>query len=111
MALRAETPLAIPDEEPSIRITRPSAGTEITTARYRIEAEPVDRRYAEVTFSISVDGGEPIILGTDDAPPYRLYWNNHDLPTGASVEITVVVDDSSGRLRSDTIAVTLGPRP
>lgn len=110
VALRAESPLDIPDEEPSIRITRPSAGTEIPTVRYRIEAETGDRRYAEVTFSISVDGGEPIILGTDDAPPYRLYWNNHDIPTGASVEITVIVEDGSGRLRSDAISVTLGPR-
>lgn len=109
-AFRATTPLAVPEPEPSIRITRPSADTEIPTARYRIEAEAGDRRYAEVTFSISVDGGEPVILGTDDAPPYRLYWNNHDIPTGAAVEITVVLDDGSGRLRSDTIAVTLGPR-
>ncbi len=108
--LRAATPLAIPSQEPSVSITRPIADQEIPTARYRIEAEVGDRRYAEVTFSIVVDGGDPIVLGTDDAPPYRLYWNNHTIPAGTRVEVTATVDDGSGRLRADTITVVMGSR-
>jgi glycosidase len=108
--LRAADPLAIPTTEPTMRITRPTAAQEIPTARYRIEAAVGDRRYAEVTFSIVVDGGDPIVLGTDDAPPYRLYWNNHSIPAGATVEVTATVDDGSGRLRTDTVTVVTGTR-
>jgi glycosidase len=111
IVLRADVPLAVPESEPVVRITRPAPDQEIPTPRYRIEAAVDDRRYAEVTFSISIDGGAPVVLGTDDAPPYRLYWNNHEIPTGATVEITATVDDGSGRLRSDTVTVMMAARP
>ncbi len=110
LLLMAETPLPAPSAPPSVRIVRPSEASEIPTPRYRIEAEVGDRRYAEVTFSISVDGGEPVVLGVDDAPPYRLYWNNHPIPDGATVEITVVAVDNAGQQAADTVTVTMGDR-
>lgn len=110
VVLMATTPLPVVPEPPSVRIVRPDPGAEIPTARYRIEAEVGDRRYAEVTFSMSVEGADPVLLGVDDAPPYRLYWNNHSLPAGTEVELTVVVSDGSGRYGSDSRTVTLGPR-
>lgn len=108
--LVAQEPLVIPDTEPSVTIGRPEENGEIPTVRYRIEAAVNDGRYAEVTFSVTVESGEPLILGTDDAPPYRLYWNNQAIPAGASVEIVATVDDGSGRLRSDSVMVTMGDR-
>jgi len=93
-----------------VTIARPEDNGEIPTARYRIEAAVNDNRYAEVTFAVAVDGGEPLILGTDDAPPYRLYWNNQAIPASASVEIVATVDDGSGRIRSDSVTVTMGER-
>jgi glycosidase len=108
--LRAVDPLAIPDTPPTVRIARPSTSQEIPTTRYRIEAEVGDRRYAEVTFSISIDGDSPVLLGTDDAAPFRLYWNNHAIAAGTEVEITVTVDDGSGRLALDTVRVVMGER-
>jgi glycosidase len=108
--LVADQPVPITESEPSITIVRPEAGGEIPTVRYRIEVELGDRRYAEVTFAISVDGGEPLVLGTDDAPPYRLYWNNQAIPTGAEVEVIATVDDGSGRLRTNRVTVTMGER-
>ena len=110
VVLRAAVPLDVPESEPTVRITRPAQDQEIPTPRYRIEAAVGDRRYAEVTFSISIDGEPPVVLGTDDAPPYRLYWNNHTVPTGATVEITATVDDGSGRLRAHTVTVVMADR-
>ena len=110
MVFRARDSLPIPESEPSIALSRPNPGAELVTFRYRIEAEVGDRRYAEVTFAVSVDGAEPEIIGTDDAPPYRVYWNNHDLTAGASVEIIATVDDGSGRFRSDSRTVSIGER-
>ncbi len=108
--LRAVDPLPIPDSPPTVRIARPTNSQEIPTARYRIEAEVGDRRFAEVTFSMSIGGGTPVLLGTDDAAPFRLYWNNHSIAAGTEVEINVTVDDGSGRLASDTVTVVMGDR-
>ncbi len=110
MVLVANDPLLTADAAPTIGIVRPGDGAEIPTPRYRIEAELGDRRYAEVTFAASIDGGEPVVVGVDDAAPYRVYWNNADLPDGATVELIATVDDGSGRLRSDVVIVTLGDR-
>lgn len=110
VVLRSLSPLPIPDSEPIIRLDRPDPGVEIVNRRSRIEAELGDRRYAEVTFAVSIDGAEPRVIGTDDAPPYRVYWNNDGVPTGVTVEVIATVDDGSGRLRSDTRTVTIGER-
>jgi glycosidase len=93
-----------------IDIVRPGAGTEIPTSRYRIEAELSDDRYAEVTFSASIDGGAPILLGVDDAPPYRLYWNNGGYADGTEIEIFAVVDDLVNPPIETSVSATLGER-
>jgi glycosidase len=108
--LVAGEPLSIPEEEPTINIVRPDPNDVIPTVRYRIEAQLGDSRYAEVTFALVIDRADPIILGTDDAAPYRLYWNNQAVPSGTSVEILATVDDGSGRLRSDSVTITMGDR-
>jgi hypothetical protein len=107
---RASAPLEPPEDAPVVRLVRPDDGHRIPTARYRIEAELSDRRYAEVTFAVSVDGGPATVIGVDDAAPYRVYWSNAGLPDGATVEIVATVDDGSGRLRSDLVTATLGER-
>jgi glycosidase len=109
VVLVAETAVPIPEAEPEVTLVRPS-GQEIPTFRYRVEAELADRRYAEVTFSVAVDGGEPVAIGTDDNPPYRVYWDNTDVADGAVVDIIATVDDGSGRLRSYVKQVTMGVR-
>ncbi len=109
IVLRAESVVPIPEDEPSITVVRPMPGTEITTERYRIEAELGDRRYAEVTFAVAIDGGDYEIIGTDDAPPYRVYWSTSGVDSGASVEFIATVDDGSGRLRSDLVEAVAVP--
>lgn len=110
IVLRADAPLAPPSAAPTMGITRPEPGDELQTERYRIEVALADRRYAEVTFAVAVDGSDPEVVGVDDAPPYRVYWNNADLPAGTEVDVIATVDDGSGALRSDVVTVTLGDR-
>ncbi len=111
IVLRATSVNEPPVRPPAIEIVRPEDGAELPTPRYRIEAELGDRRYAEVTFAVAVDDAEPVVVGVDDAAPYRVYWNNSELPTGTAVDVIATVDDGSGRLRSDVVAITLGDRP
>ena len=113
---RAERALAedLAAAEPTIRIVRPEAGGEIPTNRYRIEAEVEGAPYAEVTFAAAVDhpdvaAAEPFVIGVDDAPPYRVYWNTVDVPTGATVEVIATV--AAGERRDvDRVEVTMGDR-
>ena len=109
VVLRAEAPVAVPAGTVEVSIVRPK-GSEIPTFRYRLEAELSDSRFAEVTFAVMVDGAEPVVVGTDDAAPYRVYWDNSDVPDGAEVEVIATVDDGSGHLASDSRTVTLGVR-
>ncbi len=110
VVLMADRAITVPDGSPEIDIVRPGAGAEILTFRYRIEAELPDARYAEVTFSARIDGGEPIMLGVDDAPPYRVYWNNGAYEDGTEIEIFTVVDDLVNGPVETSVSATLGER-
>ncbi len=110
VVLRATTPLPIAPEPPTISIVRPDDGGLVPTERYRIEARVEGARYAEVTFAYSVDGAAPVVIGTDDNPPYRVYWNNAHLPGGTDIEIIATVEDGSGRWVADRTTATIGDR-
>ena len=110
LVVRADSPVPVPDAPRAITIVRPDDAAEIPTPRYRIEAEVGDRGYAEVTFAVSVDGAEPVVIGVDDAAPYRVYWDNSELPADTSIDVIATVSDGSGLLRSDLVSVSLGDR-
>ncbi len=110
VVLMADREIVAADQPPAVRIVRPALDTEIPTFRYRIEAELSDDRYAEVTFSARIDGGEPVLLGVDDAPPYRVYWNNAGLPDGASLEFYAVATDLVNPPTETSVTATLGTR-
>ncbi len=114
VVLRADQPLAEPPSPPSVDLIRPEDGGEIPTPRYRLEADVRsatgnDRRPVEVTFAVSIDGGEPRVIGVDDAPPYRVYWNTVDVATGATVEIMATADEA-GMVAGDRATVLMGAR-
>ena len=91
-------------------LVRPNDGGTIPIPRFRLEAE-VDRAYAEVTFAVFVDGGEPIVVEVDDAHPHRVYWNNSNAAAGAAVEIMATAIDPGGSAAfTDRLNVTIGER-
>ncbi len=64
----------------------------------KMTAEVGDRRYAEVTFALVLDGNTPFVIGVDDAPPYRLYWKPDPELAGAELIATAV--DGFGNVAS-----------
>lgn len=108
--LVADRKIAVLDTPVEITFERPREGIQIPTVRYRVEANLSDARFAEVTFSARIDGAEPILLGVDDAPPYRVYWNTAAFPEGAEVEFLVVVNDFSDRVAEASVVVSIGER-
>ena len=113
LVLRAEDAIAIPEEPATIDVVRPAEGGVIPSERFRFEAVLDDRRPATVTFAVSIDGGQPTVIGTDDAPPYRIYWNNSNtvegpaVPSGSTIEVIATVVDGSGQRRSASATATL----
>ncbi len=108
IAWHAEADVPFQEQPLAIRIVRPTDGAELNLPRFRIQAD-LDRppTYAEVTFAVSVDGGDFEVVGTDDSPAYRVYWDNRHLPAGTEVTVLATVDDGSGRRATDEVTFTL----
>ena len=105
---RAAVPVPPSPAAPAIVITKPGEGAEVALERFRIEAELDRELFVEVTFAVAVDGSDFVILGTDDAPPYRVFWNRTHLPPGTSVEVVATVDDLGGHQAVATSQFRLG---
>ena len=78
------------------------------TGRVPVTADVDGPDYSQVTFLVSVDGGDYQPLGTDDNAPYRVYHDVSDLPVGASLVYKAIVSDLAGGLASDTTTATVG---
>jgi len=52
-----------------------------------------------------------VIVGVDDAPPYRVFWDNSQYPAGAEVTLIATIVDPDGRRASDRRSIVLGDRP
>ena len=115
---KAAQPLGTPPVAPTVAIGMPAAGTVMSfpatttdgqtfPVRQEIEANVAGGDgYAEVTFALerSSRPGQYEILGTDDAPPYRVYWAPpNDLGSGETFRIIATVDDLRGDRASATV--------
>jgi alpha-amylase len=116
--LKAMAPLAVPGSSPSINFAAPSAGStlefkqrlvvgQVITERQELRAEVAGGDgFAEVTFTMERASrpGQRELLGTDDAPPYRVFWRPPaDLAPGEELAFTATADDLRGHRVSDRI--------
>jgi glycosidase len=67
--------------------------------------------YAEVTFAVSVSGGDFTRIGTDDNAPYQVFFSTEGLAPGTPLEIKAVVDDLNGHYASDQIESQVAEPP
>jgi hypothetical protein len=108
---RALAPLAAPASAPSIRFAAPAAGSTFTFAarsayghvipvRQELRAEVTGGDgFAEVTFALKRASrpGQYELLGTDDSPPYQVFWRPPaDLAPGETLTFIATVDDLRG---------------
>ncbi|HMG41707.1 MAG TPA: alpha-amylase family glycosyl hydrolase [Acidimicrobiales bacterium] len=72
-------------------------------------------RHAEVTFAVREGDGEYVPVGTDDNPPYRVFYDASDhVGSATRLSFRAVVNDLSGHLEADEVAdvgVTLAEPP
>lgn len=122
---RAERPLAAPAAAPTIALVAPAAGAHLTfgsrevddlvfPSRREIRAEVSGSDgVAEVTFALTRTSrpGQVELLGTDDAPPYRLFWTPPaDLAPDEKLEFIATVNDLRGHTVAAKVAgITVAP--
>ena len=112
---RAAAPLPSPAEGPQVAFTAPSAGATLEfkarerdghtlVVRHALEAAVTGGDgVAEVTFALQRASrpGQFELLGTDDAPPYRVFWRPpSDLARGEILTLVATVDDLRGHRAS-----------
>jgi hypothetical protein len=115
---RAERPLAAPATAPTITLVTPAGAQLAFTARefddlvfpsrreIRAEIANTDG-FAEVTFTMTRASrpGQVELLGTDDAPPYRIFWTPPaDLAPDEKLEFTATVNDLRGHLAAAKVS-------
>lgn len=122
---RATQPLPTPAATPTLRFATPADGAELTfeaqetddlwfpgRRELRVEAAGGDG-VGEVTFVMTRDSrpGQYELLGTDDAAPYRVFWNPPaDLAPGEKVTFIATLDDLRGHIASAQVGdVTIKP--
>lgn len=108
---RAERPLASPAEKPRIALAAPTGAARLAFGARDIDGQVLAERQeiraavtggdgvAEVTFLMARSSrpGAWEYLGTDDAPPYRIFWRPPgDLKKDETVSFAVTVDDLRG---------------
>lgn len=123
---RAAAPLPAPDHAPSVSLVSPSNGSTFEFRAREVDGHTLPIRQeiraevsggdgvAEVTFAMARSSrpGQFELLGTDDAPPYRVYWRPPaDLAPGEILAFIATADDLRGHRTAaevDNVAVTPG---
>jgi glycosidase len=112
---QAERPVAASEAAPGIEVTGPASGETVeleTTVmdghavleRIEVGAELDDDDYAEVTFAVRENGGEWTPIGTDDNPPYRVFYDaDHLAGDPERLAFRAIVNDLSGHLAADQV--------
>lgn len=112
---RAAAPLTVPSRAPAIAFATPATDATLSFKSRDIDGHTIPVRQeiradvtggdgvAEVTFALARASrpGQYELLGTDDAPPYRVYWRPPaDLAPGEILTFIATVDDLRGHRAS-----------
>jgi glycosidase len=124
---QAQARLPAPPSPPEVTFAAPAAGSVITFTARSLAGHVIPERrelradvsggdgFAEVTFAMARASrpGQYELLGTGDAPPYRVFWRPPaDLAPGEVITFVATVDDLRGHRASaeaDGIRVAPGP--
>ncbi len=116
---RAATPLGATTAPLHVALVNPAAGANLKFTSHDIDGQTFASRqeiraevtggdgFGEVTFTLERASrpGQTEYLGTDDTPPYRVFWlPPNDLGPGEKFTVTATFNDLRGRLSSATTA-------
>ena len=105
---RAAAALAPSTRNPIVTLTEPAEGAEVV-GNVELEAVLDRAQLAEVTFALKAGAATDwTVLGTDDNPPYRIFYDVSGLAAGTPLQIKAIARDRSGNLDSDTATAVVG---
>ena len=105
---QASQPLAASEAAPAIRIANLTDNQEVSLGydeldgnqvplRIEIGAVVTSSQLAEVTFAVREQGTEEFtLIGVDDSPPYRVFYDGSDWPAGTQLDFVAVLNDLNG---------------
>lgn len=117
---KAATALPASTAAPTISISNLTNNQEVTLGtqeldgntvpdRLEIRADVAGNSYAEVTFAVRATGTTTYtVIGVDDNPPYRVFYNANGLPANTTLDILAIVNDLNGNLKG---AMVTGVKP
>ncbi len=112
---KADGPIPDSDSAPAITLGEPQPFFLDKDGHHReglwLTADLDRDLYAEVTFAVSVDGGEFAPIGTDDNAPYQVFYSTEGLAEGTPLQIKAVVNDLNGHFASADLASEVPPPP
>jgi glycosidase len=113
---QAKQPVPASQAAPGIAITGLQHGDTVSlgttsmdghqvTDRIEVAAELDSDAYAEVTFAVREGDGKYVPIGTDDNPPYRVFYDASHLRGHEDTKLAfrAIVNDLSGHLASDQV--------
>ncbi len=112
---KATKPVAASAAAPDVTITNLKNSQALTlpitypfghkiTQRIEVDAKlGMDNVFAEVTFAVKVGNGTYQVIGTDDNPPYRIFYNVADLPISSTLSFKAIVNDLNGHYKSSEV--------
>ena len=103
---RANEPLPAGESPIPVTMSAPAADSAVS-GEIEIGAQLGSAQLAEVSFALSVDGGEYRPLGVDTNPPYRIFYDVSELPAGSALTFKAIVNDLNGNLSSAKVDATV----
>jgi glycosidase len=113
---QAKAPVPASDAAPGVTITNLDHGDTVALGtnswdgqevvdRIEVAADLDTDTYAEVTFAVREGDGEYVPIGTDDNPPYRVFYDASHLrdQPGTTLSFRAIVNDMSGDLVADEV--------
>ncbi|MGB0384249.1 MAG: pullulanase-type alpha-1,6-glucosidase [Ardenticatenaceae bacterium] len=112
---KASSMIPATDEAPSISIGNLSNDQQVeltiesqdghdVVQRLEVAADLGADLFAEVTFVVKAsDAPTYTLIGVDDNPPYRVFYDVSDLPEGTTLDFKVIVNDLHGHYNSATV--------
>ena len=100
---------------PNISISNLTNNQEVTLGTQNLDGNIVPDRmeirtavagtgYAEVTFAVRATGTTSYtVIGVDDNPPYRVFYDASKLPANTTLDILAIVNDGNGNLKGATV--------
>ena len=107
---QADQAIPTSSSAPGITFNTPDADADVN-GRIEVGVDLSANQLAEVTFLVSVAGGDYELIGVDTNAGYRVYYDASDLADGTALTFKAIVSDLNGNLASTTINATVGAPP